>query len=226
MFKLIIVTLFPDSIAPYLGSSILGRAQANGQLTVQLVDPRQHTTSPHRKVDDTPYGGGAGMVMQCQPLDDALASLHPVDEPAAWILTSPAGTVFNQAMAQHWASTLKTLIVVCGHYEGVDARLSQLYPQLQPVSIGPVVLTGGELAACVMADAVSRLLPGVIGNPASLQEESHNQTGWLEYPHYTRPAVYKGLAVPDVLLSGNHKAIHQWRQQQAMPHKPANSDPR
>ena len=215
MLTLSIVTLFPDSIAPYLGSSMLGRAQASGCLHIRLIDPRQFTTNPHRKVDDTPYGGGAGMVMQCQPLDDALTSLAPVTEPSAWVMTSPSGVVFNQAMAQRWASTLKELVIVCGHYEGIDARLCQLYPKLQPVSVGPVVLTGGELAACVMADAVTRLLPGVVGNPDSLLEESHNQTGWLEYPHYTRPAIYKGLPVPEVLLSGNHQAIRQWRQQQA-----------
>jgi tRNA (guanine37-N1)-methyltransferase len=215
MLSITIVTLFPDSIQPYLNSSMLARAQKQGLLTLTLVNPRAFTQNPHRKVDDTPYGGGAGMVMQCQPLDDALASLQPVAEPAAWVMTSPAGQGFDQAKAQHWASTLKSLVIVCGHYEGIDARLLQLYPQLQPVSVGPFVLTGGELAACIMADAVTRLIPGVVGNPDSLLEESHSQAGWLEYPQYTKPAVYKGLPVPPVLLSGNHKAINTWREQNA-----------
>jgi tRNA (guanine37-N1)-methyltransferase len=211
MLTLYIVTLFPESITGYLNSSMLGRAQQLGLLNVVLVNPRDFTDNPHRKVDDAPYGGGAGMVMQCQPLDAALQSLPPLPPTTAWVITRPDGNTFTQAMADTWASTVTDMVIVCGHYEGIDARLLELYPQLQPVSVGPFVLTGGELAACIMTDAVTRLRPGVLGNAASLSEESHQQAGWLEYPHYTRPQVYKGLEVPPVLLSGNHQAIAAWR---------------
>jgi tRNA (guanine37-N1)-methyltransferase len=212
VFNISVVTLFPQSILPYMQHSIVGRAQQQGQLHVQCIDPRTFATNKHRKVDDTPYGGGAGMVMQCQPLDDALASLQPVPPTTQWIITSPNGVPFTQALANQWATQCSGLIIVCGHYEGIDDRLLTLYPQLLPVTVGPYVLTGGELPACIMTDAVARLLPGVVGNPESLIEESHQQEGWLEYPHYTRPASYKGLEVPPVLLQGNHKAIDQWRQ--------------
>lgn len=212
-----LLTLFPDAIRPYAESSLLGRAQKNGLIHFDWVDPREFTTSPHRRVDDTPYGGGSGMVLQVQPFEDAYNSLQPLAEPALPILLGPAGKRFDQAMAQQLAQNYQQLVFFCGHYEGFDARLEAVIPGLCEISVGDYVMTGGELAAMTMIDAISRYLPGVVKEASSVVNDSFSgETPLLDTPHYTRPPVYKGHEVPPVLLSGDHQAIAAWRHQQAM----------
>lgn len=209
-----ILTLFPEAVAPYLNSSILGRAQANGLLQVHLVNPRSFTLDKHNKVDDSPYGGGAGMVLACQPVEAAFQALQPLKPSRRVLLTAPHGRRFNQAMAEELA-TVEQLVIFCGHYEGFDERLATLIPELEAVSLGDFVLTGGELAALCLVDATVRHLPGVVKEADSVANDSFT-TGLLDYPHYTRPAQYKGLAVPEVLLSGNHGRVAQWRRLQSL----------
>jgi tRNA (guanine37-N1)-methyltransferase len=210
-----LISLFPEVLAPYLNASILGRAQRAGLIQVRLVNPRDFTNDPHRKVDDTPYGGGPGMVLTCQPQWDAYKSLLPLASPSQVLVTSPAGRVFDHAMAVELAETVKEVVIFCGHYEGFDHRLFSLIPEAQPVSMGDFVLTGGELPALAMVDAIARQLPGVVQKPGSVQAESF-VTNRLDTPHYTRPPVFEGHAVPEVLLSGNHAEIERFRQQQAL----------
>jgi tRNA (guanine37-N1)-methyltransferase len=212
--KFSILTLFPDIIEAYASESIIGRAQKNGLITVQAVNFRDFTTDPHRKVDDAPFGGGSGMVLACQPIESAYESLLPLEEPARVLMTTPTGRRFDHAYAAE-LSQCRQLVLLCGHYEGFDARISQLIPRIEEVSIGDFVLTGGELPALCMLDAVTRLIPGAVQKFSSVEADSFYD-GLLDYPHYTRPAEYKGLKVPDVLLSGNHAAIAQWRKQQAL----------
>ncbi|MGE0200131.1 MAG: tRNA (guanosine(37)-N1)-methyltransferase TrmD [Candidatus Melainabacteria bacterium] len=211
--KFSVLTLFPEIITTYCSTSILGRAQEAGIIRVQSVNPRDFTTDPHRKVDDSPYGGGPGMVLTCQPYDDAFHSLPPLGGNARILLTSPAGRRFDQAMAAELAQA-EELVFFCGHYEGFDERLMQIIPGIEEVSVGDYVLTGGELPALCVMDAVTRLLPGAVQKFESVEGDSFYD-GLLDYPHYTRPAEYKGLTVPDVLLSGNHAAIAAWRQAQS-----------
>jgi tRNA (guanine37-N1)-methyltransferase len=208
-----ILTLFPEAISPYLSASIIGRGIENGHLSVNLVNPRDFTTDPHKKVDDAPYGGGAGMVLTCQPIDDALSSLKPFVEGTRILLTSPAGRPFSHQDAVKLAKC-PSVIILCGHYEGFDERIYQLYPAIEEVSIGDYVLTGGELAALCIVDATSRMLPGVVQKKSSVEMDSFYD-GLLDYPHYTRPAEYKGHSVPNVLLSGDHAKIAAWRKTQA-----------
>ena len=209
-----VLTLFPEVMQPYLAASILGRAQTAGLVEFHLHQLRQYShDDKHNTVDDRPFGGGAGMVLMCQPVCDAVAAIEPLDpRPALRVLLTPQGRVFNQAVAQELAGH-KRLLLICGHYEGYDERIVEL---LQPVefSLGDFVMTGGELAALAVIDAVSRLVPGVLGNADGPLDESF-QEGRLEYPQYTRPREYRGLTVPDVLLSGNHAAIAAWRRAQA-----------
>ncbi len=216
-----IITLFPDIVGAYCQSSILGRAQQKNAVTITCVNPRDFTHDGHHKVDDTPYGGGPGMVMMCEPLMAAYESLLPLSVNHQVLLTSPWGQPFQQATAQA-LTQLDDLVIICGHYEGIDARIIELIPNLSLVSLGDFVMTGGELAAMAVTDAVVRLLPDVLIKAGATDNESFSidtETGCsaslLEYPHYTRPASYRGLEVPDVLLYGNHKAIAEWRQQQA-----------
>jgi len=206
-----VLTLFPEMFAGPLGHSILGRAIGRGLLQVQLTNPRDFTTDRHRTVDDYPYGGGPGMVMKPDPIFTAVESLARPDDPI--ILLSPQGRVFSQAVAAELASQPR-LILICGHYEGVDERVRE-HLATDELSIGDYVLTGGELAAMVVIDAVARLLPSVLGAEASTGEESHSQ-GLLEYPHYTRPPEFRGWTVPDILLSGHHAEIARWRRQQSL----------
>jgi tRNA (guanine37-N1)-methyltransferase len=208
------LSLFPDLITPYVSTSIIGRAVNQGVVSVRTVNPRDFTTDPHRRVDDSPYGGGAGMVMTCQPVDDAFASLQPLQTPYTVVLTSPAGKPFNHALALDWATTQQELVFLCGHYEGFDARIPQILPNVVEVSLGDYVLTGGELPALAMMDAVTRLLPGAVQKWDSVAQDSFFN-GLLDYPEYTRPADYKGHQVPDVLLGGNHAAINAWRAEQS-----------
>lgn len=209
-----IITLFPECIQSYCTTSIVGRAQQAGLVQVQTINPRDFTQDPHRKVDDTPYGGGPGMVLQCQPLMDTYESLLPLPAQSRVLLTSPAGRPFDQQYAQSLADA-EHIVILCGHYEGIDARVEALIPNLERVSIGDFILTGGELAALCIVDATTRLVPGALGKDASTHEESF-ATGLLEYPHYTRPPVFRGLEVPAILLSGNHAEIARWRHQQSL----------
>lgn len=206
-----VLTLFPGMFRGPFDESIIRRAIDRGELDLNLVDIRDFSTDRHRTVDDTPYGGGPGMVLKAPPIFTAVESVRTDD---SWIiLLSPQGRFFNQAVAAELASR-PHLVLVCGHYEGVDERVRTGLVD-DEISIGDFVLTGGELAAMVVVDAVVRLLPGVLGAEASLHEESH-ASGVLEYPHYTRPEDFQGMRVPDVLLSGNHARIAAWRREQAL----------
>lgn len=210
--KFHILTLFPGMFAGFLSASIIGRAVENGLLEVELHNIRDYAVDRHRTVDDAPYGGGAGMVMKVEPLARALDSVKEFAPEARLLLTSPRGVRLNQQMATDFASG--DLIIICGRYEGVDDRVSELYGA-EEVSIGDFVMTGGELAAMAIIDSVGRLLPGVLGSEASAGDESFT-AGLLEYPHYTRPPEFRGLRVPDVLLSGNHAEIAKWRRKQSL----------
>ncbi len=206
-----IITIFPAMFRGPLTESIIKRAQDRGQVEINLIDLRDFTTDKHRTVDDRPYGGGAGMVMKPEPLFQAVESCRRDDSKV--ILLCPQGDQFVQAKARTLA-TESHLIMVCGHYEGIDERV-RLDLVDEEISIGDYVLTNGNLGAMVVTDAVVRLLPGVLGCEDSVVEESFSD-GLLEYPQYTRPEVFRGRPVPDVLLSGNHQAIADWRRAQAL----------
>ncbi|MCC7433712.1 MAG: tRNA (guanosine(37)-N1)-methyltransferase TrmD [Methanoregulaceae archaeon] len=207
-----ILTLFPEMIEQALGHSILKRAQDRGLLVIRTVNPRDFATDAHRTVDDSPYGGGPGMVMKPEPIHAALLSLD-LAQPSTILMPDPTGPVFDQS----WATLLAVepcLTLVCGHYEGIDDRIRQRW-NTQPVSVGDFVLTGGELAALIVIDAVGRLIPGVLGNQESLGIDSHSD-GLLSAPQFTRPEVWDGLAVPEVLTTGDHSKIAKWRRAQAL----------
>ncbi|MGH3465082.1 MAG: tRNA (guanosine(37)-N1)-methyltransferase TrmD [Kribbellaceae bacterium] len=212
-----VVSIFPDYLAA-LDLSLVGKARKSGLLDIRVHDLRDWTHDRHRTVDDTPYGGGAGMVMKPEPWGEALDAIAPPDGPAQprLLVPSPAGRPFTQELAAELA-TEPWLVFACGRYEGIDARVAEYAAgrmSVDEVSIGDYVLNGGEVAVLVMVEAVARLLPGVIGNPGSLSEESHAD-GLLEYPVYTKPASWHGHDVPEVLLSGNHAAITAWRNEQS-----------
>lgn len=208
-----ILTLFPSMFEGPLTESILKRAQEKGLIQVRFHDFRNYTTDKHRTVDNTPYGGGGGMVLRPEPLVQAVEDVRGDDAHVPVILMTPQGRVFNQEIAQE-LSQHPRLILVCGRYEGFDERVRQLVAT-DEISIGDYVLTGGELAAMILVDAVSRFIPGVLGAMWGADEDSHAM-GLLEYPHYTRPPEYRGLVVPDVLLNGNHAAVDQWRRREAI----------
>ena len=209
-----VLTLFPDMIRQGFDTSITGRAMANGLLHLDVVDIRDYSHDKHKHVDDYPYGGGAGMVMQPEPISLAYEDMvKDMDHRPRVIYVTPQGSVFNQSMAEEFAGE-EDLIFLCGHYEGVDERiLEEIVTDY--VSIGDYVLTGGELPALVMMDAVSRLVPGVLNNEDSAEFESFHDN-LLEHPHYTRPVEYHGRRVPDVLLSGHHGNIDRWRREQSL----------
>jgi tRNA (guanine37-N1)-methyltransferase len=207
-----ILTLFPAMFAGPLTESILKRAQQAGLLSFHLHNIRDWAADKHRTADDAPYGGGAGMVMKAVPLAAAIRAVLAEADPAPVILLTPDGEPFSQAIAQELAAAPR-LILVCGHYEGLDERVRETLVTRE-ISIGDYVLTGGELAAMVVADAVGRLVPGVI-DAESTAEESHSD-GLLEYPHYTRPAVWEGLPVPPVLVSGHHGEVAKWRRRERL----------
>ena len=218
--KIDVISIFPEYLAP-LQLSLLGKAQSSGLVDIAVHDLRAQTSDNHNTVDDTPFGGGAGMVMLPEVWGKALDPLM-VEETDLIVLT-PAGKRFNQKMAQEFADR-SHLIFACGRYEGIDDRVRQYYSQAQfteknirvhEVSIGDYVLGGGEVASMVMIEAITRLIPGVLGNPQSLAEESHNDEGYLEYPNFTKPQEWRGISVPEILLSGNHAEIAKWRSQQA-----------
>lgn len=205
-----IFTLFPQMVHGPLNESILKRAQDNGILTIGIHNIRDVTTDRHHMCDDTPYGGGAGMVMKADPI---FAAVEAIYESGPVILMSPQGRVFSQSIAQE-LSEHSRITFICGHYEGIDERVRE-HLCTDEISIGDFVLTGGELAALVIIDAIARLVPGVLGDATSAVDESHTG-GLLEYPHYTRPPRFRDWAVPDVLLSGNHAAIDRWRKKESL----------
>jgi tRNA (guanine37-N1)-methyltransferase len=207
-----ILTLFPEMFSPVLGTSIPKRAAAKGLVSYHLTQLRDFAIDKHRSVDDRPFGGGPGMVMMCQTAFDAVDHIEKQDSrPATRVMLTPQGRLLDQDTAQHLAQQ-ERLLIMCGHYEGFDERIVE---KLQPteVSIGDYVLSGGELAAMVLIDSIVRLIPGVLGHADSAVEETFAD-GLLEHPHYTRPPEYDGLRVPDVLLSGDHKKIAAWRDEQ------------
>jgi tRNA (guanine37-N1)-methyltransferase len=208
-----VLTLFPDILTAYLNESILKRASENKLLDVNLVNIRDFTSDVHRTVDDYPFGGGAGMVFKPEPIFRAMDHLNEDDEARKVILLSPQGVPFKQKKAESYSRETKRLTFICGRYEGIDDRVKNLVDE--EVSIGDYVMTGGELAALVIIDAVTRLVPGAVGDEKSIEDESFS-SGLLEYPQYTRPREFRGMKVPDVLLSGNHKEIRQWRRKQAL----------
>ncbi|MDZ8029257.1 MAG: tRNA (guanosine(37)-N1)-methyltransferase TrmD [Nostoc sp. SerVER01] len=205
-----IVTLFPDCFHSILSSGLLGKALAKQIAQVHLINPRDFTTDKHRKVDDEPYGGGVGMLMKPEPIFNAVESL-PILPRREVLLMSPQGQTINQPLLRELATNYDQLVVICGHYEGVDERVLHLVTR--EVSLGDFILTGGEIPAMALINGVVRLLPGTVGKTESLIAESFEE-GLLDYPQYTRPANFRGLKVPEVLLSGNHAAIARWRYEQ------------
>lgn len=210
--KIDILSLFPAIASAVLGESIIKRACQAGLVEIRSLDLREWATDKHRTADDAPYGGGQGMVMKCEPIFAAIESLKTPESRV--ILMTPTGQRFTQSLAEGYAAKGGHLIVLCGHYEGIDQRvIDQLVDE--EISIGDYVLTNGALAAAVFTDAVVRLLPGVLGDDNSAPDDSFS-SGLLEYPHYTRPLEFRGLRVPDILLSGNHQLIAEWRKAQAV----------
>ena len=218
--KIDVISIFPEYLAP-LSLSLLGKAQSSGIVDIKVHNLRDFTNDNHNTVDDTPYGGGAGMVMLPEVWAQAIDSV--IEDGAEIIILTPAGKRFNQKIAASFSSSTQ-LIFACGRYEGIDDRIRQYYSQpefqarnirVHEASIGDYVLGGGEVAAMVMIEAITRLIPGVLGNPDSLIEESHNAEGYLEYPNFTKPQEWRGISVPEILLSGNHAEIAKWRTQQA-----------
>ncbi|MDO8962956.1 MAG: tRNA (guanosine(37)-N1)-methyltransferase TrmD [Coriobacteriia bacterium] len=209
-----VISVIPEVFEPYVGTSMLGIARERGALEFFAHDLREWALpGVHRQVDDSPYGGGCGMVLRPEPYFAAVRAVTAMDErPPVRILVSPQGVPFDQAMAQRLAGE-ERLIIMCGRYEGFDERIRTLADR--EVSVGDFVLTGGELPAMILVDAVARLLPGVLGGDASTDDESFSD-GLLEYPHYTRPAEFEGMSVPDVLLSGDHARIARWRREQSV----------
>lgn len=208
------ISIFPDFFKA-LDLSLLGKARDKALIRFEAHDLRNWTYDKHRTVDDTPYGGGAGMLMKPEPWGEALDAVLPTDGSATVIFTSPAGELFNQAIAQE-LSAENHIVFACGRYEGIDQRVveyAKSKAKVRMLSIGDYVLNGGEVAAIAMTEAIVRLIPGVIGNADSLVEESHSD-GLLEYPSYTKPASWRGFDVPEVLLSGNHALIAKWRHEQ------------
>src|SRR5574344_1613277 len=209
------MTLFPDAIDAMMSQSIIGRAQAKGLVTIRTHQIREFTTNKQMQVDDYPYGGGRGAVMQADPLYRCWAHIgEEAGDRGHTIYLSPCGRTFTQAVARELKENYDHLILVCGHYEGIDQRFIDECVD-EEISLGDFVLTGGEIAAMAVTDAVCRMVPGVLADPECFEDESHFN-GLLEYPQYTRPAVWHGRAVPEILLSGNHEKVNQWRRKQAL----------
>lgn len=223
MLQIDLISIFPEYLSP-LNLSLLGKAQDKGLLSINIHNLRDQTNDLHHSVDDTPYGGGAGMVMSPVAWGEAIDQITNENEQVDLIILTPAGKKFDQKMATKFAQA-KHIVFACGRYEGIDARVGEYYAskanfKVHEVSIGDYVLGGGEVAAMVIIEATARLIPGVIGNPDSLKEESHSISGnnddlLVEYPNYTKPANWRGLEVPPILLSGNHGEIAKWRKEQA-----------
>ncbi len=209
-----ILTLFPDMVEAVLSASILKRAREKGLLEVRVVNIRDFTDGRHKVADDYPYGGGAGMVLKPEPIFRAVDHVCAEGDDRRLVLLSPQGRPFTQAVAEEFAKESRRLVFLCGHYEGIDERV-RLGLAPEELSVGDYVLTGGELAALVVVDATARLIPGVLGDRQSAETDSFSGS-LLDYPHYTRPPVFRGMDVPDVLRSGDHQAIQAWRRAQAL----------
>ncbi len=214
-----IISIFPESFTTYFGVSILKRAEEDGLIEIHTHNLRDFAHDKHKTVDDTPYGGGAGMVLKVEPLAEAIEAVNsqqPTDNKklkTRTILFSAKGKTFTQADARRLAE-YDRLILVCGRYEGIDERVAEHFVD-EELSIGDYVLTGGELPAMVVVDAVARLIPGVLGNSESIETESHSEEGIVEYPQYTKPEIFRGMRVPEILLSGHHAEIAKWRKEQS-----------
>ena len=233
--KFTIITLFPEALQPYLESSMLYKAQERGIIAVEYVNLRDFGLGPHKSVDDTPYGGGDGMLLRCEPVFAAIESVKQKSPEAEVILPTPVGVIWDQALARQFAGVkdrapsqqglaenapeselegnLRHFVILCPHYEGYDQRILSIVDH--QISLGKYVLTGGELPALIIIDSITRLLPGVLGGATSAEIESFSDGDNLEYPQYTKPAEFRGMKVPEVLLSGNHGAIAQWRAEQS-----------
>ncbi len=211
-YKVNIVTLFPIFFESPLKTSLLGKTIQKKNLDVNLIDLRDYGINRNRQVDDTPYGGGPGMVLMVEPIDRAMLDIRK-NEKSFSILLTPRGKCFSQKIAKDLFKRMEegfSLSLICGHYEGVDERVTKIAAD-ESISIGHFVLSGGESASLILVETVARLIPGFMGNAQSLKTESFSQEGVIEHPHYTRPAIYKGLTVPEVLMSGHHKNIKKWR---------------
>lgn len=221
--KFTIITLFPEALQPYLDSSMLYKAQERGIIEVEYVNLRDFGLGPHKSVDDTPYGGGDGMLLRCEPVFAAIESVKATSPDAEVFLPTPVGAVWNQALARQFAGVVtaesdssditetRHYIILCPHYEGYDQRILTIVDH--PISLGNYVLTGGELPALIIIDSITRLLPGVLGGATSAEIESFSDGDNLEYPQYTKPAEFRGMKVPDVLLSGHHGKVAEWRRE-------------
>lgn len=212
--KIELLTIFPEMFESFLSASIIGRAREAGLLDIHATDIRPYSQNKHKNTDDYPFGGGAGMLMLAQPIADAMKAVTRPPFQGKRIYMSPRGMPLTQALAQQ-LSQEEQLVILCGHYEGVDQRVLDKYIDME-ISVGDYVLTGGETAAMVLIDCVSRLVPGVLGSAESTGDESFSNDGLLEYPQYTRPRVFEDMEVPEVLLNGDHKKISQWRREQAL----------
>ena len=212
--KIEILTIFPEMFDSFLNSSIIGRARKQGILDISATDIRQFSLCKHKNTDDYPFGGGAGMLMTPQPVADAIKNASGRLLSGKKIYLGPRGKKLDQKMVRD-ISGEKELILLCGHYEGIDQRVLDKYIDME-ISIGDYILTGGETAAMVLIDCVSRLVPGVLGSEESIIDESFSSSGLLEYPQYTRPRIFEGMEVPEVLVSGDHKKISQWRREQSI----------
>lgn len=220
--KFTIITLFPEAIKPYLDSSMLYKAQDRGIIEVEYVNLRDFGLGPHKSVDDTPYGGGDGMLLRCEPVFAAIESITGQSPEAKVILPTPVGRVWQQSLARDFAGVeleedagggTRHFIILCPHYEGYDERIMSIVDY--PISLGNYVLTGGELPALIIIDSITRLLPGVLGGETSAEIESFSEGDNLEFPQYTKPAEFRGMTVPEVLLSGHHGKIAEWRAEQS-----------
>lgn len=212
--KIELLTIFPEMFDSFLNASIIGRAREAGLLDIHATDIRPYSQNKHKNTDDYPFGGGAGMLMLAQPIADAMKAVTRPPFQGKRIYMSPRGVPLTQALAQQ-LSQEERLVILCGHYEGVDQRVLDKYIDME-ISVGDYVLTGGETAAMVLIDCVSRLVPSVLGSAESAGDESFSNDGLLEYPQYTRPRVFEDMEVPEVLLNGDHKKISQWRREQAL----------
>jgi tRNA (guanine37-N1)-methyltransferase len=213
MIRFDILSIFPEMFASPLNCSILKRAREKGLVEIRLHNIRDYAEDKHKMTDDAPYGGGGGMVMKVEPIDRALASIVPERDGVLTILLTPQGETFSQKMAEEM-SLCSRIVLICGRYEGVDERVRDHLVDRE-VSMGDFILTGGELSAMMIVDAISRLVPGVLGNDESAPSDSFSM-GTLEYPHYTRPSDYRGWLVPEILLSGNHREIQAWRRMESL----------
>lgn len=210
--KFTIITLFEEAVRPYLETSMMWKAKEKGALEVDFVNLREFGLGPHKSVDDTPYGGGDGMLLRCEPVFAAIESVKEKDPSAKVILPTPAGELWTQNLARKFAASESShYIILCPHYEGYDERIMSIVDY--PISLGSYVLTGGELPALIFIDSIVRLLPGVLGGETSAEVESFSEDGVIEYPQYTKPAEFRGMKVPEVLLSGHHAKVDEWRKE-------------